>query len=123
LEVRVREQFDWAAHVCPHHDAQVANCQQRLAMGDDDRVVVNVSDPDARTDLAGNLVHGALRGQPHANVQELGNAGLGRQKPDHPAQESPVLLHRPAQSGYQREYLLRRFPVGGDLCVPVTTSA
>jgi len=56
-------------------------------------------------------VHGTLRGQPHADVEELADTGLGRQEPDDPAQEAPVLQRRPAQPRHQREHLLRGDPV------------
>jgi hypothetical protein len=59
-----------------------------------------------------DLAHGTLGGQPHADVEELADAGLGRQEPDDPAQEAPVLHRRPAQPGHQREHLLRGDPVG-----------
>ena len=52
--------------------------------------------------LAGPLVH---------RLKELADAGLGRQEPDDPAQEAPVLQRRPAQPGHQHEHLLRGDPV------------
>jgi hypothetical protein len=52
-----------------------------------------------------------LRGQPHADVEELGDTGFGRQEPNNPAQETPVLHRRPAQPGHQREHLLGGDPV------------
>jgi len=80
-------------------------------MGHDDRVIVHVDNPRPGVDLARDLMHGPLRGQPHADVQELADAGLSRQEPNDPAQEAPVLQRRPAQPRHQREHLLRRDPV------------
>ncbi len=80
-------------------------------MGDDDRVIVHVDNSHVGVDLARDLMHRTLRGQPHADLQELGDAGFGGQEPDHPAQEAPVLHRCPAQPGHQREHLLRGDPV------------
>jgi hypothetical protein len=80
-------------------------------VGDDDRVVVHVDHPRVRVDLAHHLVHRTLRGQPHADVEELADTGFGCQEPNNPAQEAPVLHRRPAQPGHQREHLLRGDPV------------
>ena len=46
-----------------------------------------------------DLAHDTLRGQPHADIEELADAGLGGQEPDDPAQEAPVLQCQPAQPG------------------------
>ena len=51
-------------------------------MGDDNRVVVHVDHPRPRVDLPRDLVHGPLRGQPHADVKELADTRLGRQEPE-----------------------------------------
>jgi hypothetical protein len=62
-------------------------------------------------DLVRDLVHGTLGGQPDADVEELADTGFGRQEPNDPAQEAPVLHRRPAQPGHQREHLLGGDPV------------
>ena len=80
-------------------------------MGDDDRVIVHVDHPRPGVDLAHDLVHGTLCGQPDADVEELADAGFGRQEPNDPAQEAPILHRRPAQPGHQREHPLRSDPV------------
>jgi hypothetical protein len=56
---------------------------------------------------------GDLSGKKSAPMweEELADTGFGRQEPDNPAQEAPVLHRRPAQPGHQREHLLRRDPV------------
>ena len=80
-------------------------------MGDDDRVIVHVDHPRVGVELAHDLVHGTLGGQPHTDVEELADTGLGGQEPDDPAQEAPVFHRRPAQPGHQREHLLSGDPV------------
>ena len=110
-DLRIREQLRGAAQVPLHHDAQVGDREQGLAVGDDDRVIVHVDNPRVGVDLADDFVHGTLRGQPHADVEELADTGFGRQEPNDPAQEAPVLHRRPAQPGYQREHLLRGDPI------------
>jgi hypothetical protein len=73
--------------------------------------IVHVDHPRVGVDLARDLVHGTLGGQPDAEVEELADTGFGRQEPDDPAQEAPVLHRRPAQPGHQREHLLGGDPV------------
>jgi hypothetical protein len=69
-------------------------------------VVVHADDAGVRGDVPGDLVHGALSRQSEADVEELGDAGLGGEEPDDPAQEAPVPLDSLAHSGEQREDLL-----------------
>ena len=66
-------------------------------MRDHDRVIVHIDHPNLGAGLASDLVHGTLRGETHADVEELADTGFGRQEPDNPAQEAPVLQRRPAQ--------------------------
>jgi hypothetical protein len=55
--------------------------------------------------------------------EELADTGFGRQEPDNPAQEAPVLHRRPAQPGHQREHLLRRDPVRLELAADYRLNA
>jgi hypothetical protein len=94
-DLRQLEQVSGAAQVPLHHDAQVADREQGPAMGDHDPGRSLRRPPAPRVDLPRDLVHGTLGGQTHTDVQELADTGLGRQEPNDPAQEPPVLPFLP----------------------------
>jgi hypothetical protein len=73
--------------------------QQGVGVGEHDRVVVHVDHPGVRRGGLGDLVHVLGARQAGPDVQELADPGLGRQVPDGPAEEGPVLADRRAHRG------------------------
>ena len=68
----------------------VVPAQQRPAVRDRDRVVIDIHDPCQRVRRLGDLMHISHRGNPRAQVQELVDAP--RDKMQHrPAQEGPIV--------------------------------
>jgi glucarate dehydratase len=93
-----REQLAGAAQVGLDHNAAVLDRQQGLPVRDHDRVVVGVDNSCVRIGLVGHLVHGALRRQSDADIEELADARF-RCGPHYPAQEPPVLHRCSPQAG------------------------
>jgi hypothetical protein len=70
-----------------HGEGHLVVGEQRLGVGEHDGVVVEVDHAGGRVDPVGDLVH-VLRGrQPGADVQELPQASLADQVPDHAAEQ------------------------------------
>jgi hypothetical protein len=63
-------------------------------------------------------VHVVRGRQAAADVQELGDARLGRQVPDRPAQERPVLARRDLRRRRAPQDLRRRLAVRGEVVLP-----
>jgi len=74
-----------SAHVRLDRRDRVGVGQQRPAVGDRHRVVVDVDDPGGRSDRQGDLVDVALGGQAGADVEELPDPHVG-EEPDGAAQ-------------------------------------
>jgi hypothetical protein len=76
--------------VCP---ALAGTDEQRPCVRDDDRVVIHVHNPRFAGGPLRDLVRIVERRQPGPEVEELPDAGLVGQVPDHPAEEGPVSAH------------------------------
>jgi hypothetical protein len=85
--------------------------QQRAGVGQDHRIVVHVDHAGRRRDRLGDLV-GVVRGRDAgADVEELPNAGLGRQVAHRATQERTVRAHGEDQVRIGLESLVARVPV------------
>jgi hypothetical protein len=82
------------AYVRPDGDHAVPRREQRVIMGDHDRIVVHVHDLRVRGDLAGDLVHAGRGGQAAAQVEKLRYA-LPGEEAHRPAEEAAVRQGEP----------------------------
>jgi hypothetical protein len=101
--------------------ARLAAVQQRAGVSEDHRVVVDVHDAGLRRDGLGDLVGVARRRDAGADVEELADARLPGEVPDHAAEERPV---RPRAVGHVRPDLKRRVhgrPVRRVVVLPPST--
>ena len=103
------------AQVGVHHGDLLALDEQRLTMGPDHRVVVDVDHPRVRSDPLGHLVHVGLSGKTAAKVDELPDACFLSEKADRPADERPVIPHYPRHVRQGQDKLLGRLAVNGEI--------
>ena len=97
--------------------------QQRAGVGQDHRIVVHVDHAGRRGDRLGDLV-GVVRGRDAGtDVEELPNAGLGRQVAHRATQERTVRAHGEDQVRIGLESLVARVPVrpGNCPCRPASS--
>ena len=84
-------------------------------MGEDDRVVVDVDDAGGRVEALGYLVDIFGGRQARADVNELPDAGLFDQVPDHPAEDRALGPDAELDGGQRRDDLITERPVGGEI--------
>jgi hypothetical protein len=89
--------------------------EQRLAVGVDDGVVVDVDDADVGVDLVRDLADVARRGQAGPDVDELGDARLADQEADDPAEERAIVLRGQGRLGRELHGAARELAVGREV--------
>ena len=102
------------AHVRADGVHAVSRREQRVVVGDHDRIVVHVHHPRGRDDVARDLVHAGRRGQTAAQVEELGDTLLGEEA-NGAAEESAVRQGEPSRVEPRFRQLLGRGAVGGEI--------
>jgi hypothetical protein len=113
--LRVGEKAGRVPEVAVHGEGHLVVGEQRPGVGQDDRVVVEVDHPGSRVDRVGDLVH-VLRGrQPGADVEELSQARLADQVPDHAAEQVTLRPDTHLHGGKLGDDLIGDGPVGGEV--------
>jgi hypothetical protein len=92
--------------------------EQRVGVGVDDRVVVDVGYAGARGVLGGNLVDVRGRGDAGADVEELGDLLVPGEVADSAAQEGAVGAGHVADLRDDGEDLVRGLAVDGPVVLP-----
>jgi hypothetical protein len=113
--VGVVENLFRPSQIRTHDPYVVGGLEQRVRMGDDDRVVVDVHHAGLRRDRGGHLVDIALRRQPGPDVDDLVDAGLSGEEAHGAADEAPVLPGHQASLWGDRQDLLRRLAIRGEV--------
>jgi acyl-CoA dehydrogenase len=100
--------------VRPHGGEPLAAGKQRLPVNHRHRVDVHVAHPGVRDYLSHRLVHGRVRGQPGAEVEELADAGSGRAG-RRCADELPIVPDQLRQRRVQLGHPPAHIPVGSEI--------
>jgi acyl-CoA dehydrogenase len=100
-----------------HGGQPLAAGEQRLPVSHRHRVYVHVAHPGVRVYLAHRLVHGRVRGQPGAEVEELADARGGRPGRRR-ADELPIVPDQVRQRRVQLGHPPAHVPVGSEIVLP-----
>jgi acyl-CoA dehydrogenase len=114
---RIREHGLRLGQVRPHGGEPLAAGKQRLPVNHRHRVYVHIADPGVRVDLSHRLVHGRVRGQSGAKVEELADARGGRASRRR-ADELPVVPDQLRQRRVHLGHPPAHIPVGSEIVLP-----